>query len=146
MNERPNWFASAFRFVKTLTGLPGRSARIQSVPAAAANASDGAENPTLGDAGILTEPEINVANVAAEVRTDATPPDQQERERRRDLIRQLFNDFWTGGDEKPATFAKRLDAAEPYINIRLAACDADWRLDAATRQQLGLPVSSTAQS
>jgi hypothetical protein len=39
-------------------------------------------------------------------------PDQQEIQRRRELVRTLFNDFWSGRDDKPETFADRLDQAE----------------------------------
>jgi hypothetical protein len=66
-------------------------------------------------------------------------PDQEEIRRRRELIRSLFNDFWTGNDEKPVTFADRLDQAEPYLNERLVARGEPWRLDAGTRKMLGLP-------
>jgi hypothetical protein len=144
MNEqRPNWFVSAFRFVGALTGLRGRSVRDQSEPAAAAEENDEAEHATVASADIVAEPEIRTAEVTSEIRTDTgTPlPEQQERDHRRDLVRKLFNDFWTGIDEKPVTFAERLDAAVPYINMALTERDLGWQLDAATRKQLGLPVS-----
>ncbi len=54
-------------------------------------------------------------------------------------MRQFFNDFWIFTDDKPRTFAERLNRAEDHINERLAACGERWRLDAATRKQLGLP-------
>jgi Zinc-binding dehydrogenase len=69
-------------------------------------------------------------------------PDQQELERRRDIVRRFFNDFWKSADIKPATFAERLNQAEGYINERLAACGEIWRLNSATRKQLGLPPHS----
>jgi len=69
-------------------------------------------------------------------------PDKQEVQRRRDLIRTLFNDFWSAFDEKPSSFAARLDQAETYLNERLAACGETWTLDAGTRQVLGLPPRS----
>jgi hypothetical protein len=50
-----------------------------------------------------------------------TVPDQQEVERRRELIRMLFNDFWNGVYNKPAAFAQRFDEAEDYLNARLEA-------------------------
>ena len=62
-------------------------------------------------------------------------PDQQEIQRR-DLVRALFNDFWSGSDDKPAGFADRLNQAENYINERLAACGEFWQLDAKTRAML----------
>ena len=71
-------------------------------------------------------------------------PEQQEIQRRRELVRTLFNDFWSGCDEKPGTFADRLDQAESYLNERLAACGECWQLDAKTRKMLGLPRRSNS--
>lgn len=68
--------------------------------------------------------------------------DRQEIERRRNLVRTLFNDFWTGEDKKPASFTSRLDQAEDYMNKRLAANGEAWRLDTETRVILGLPPRS----
>jgi hypothetical protein len=68
-----------------------------------------------------------------------SPPVQWDDESRRKLIRQLFNEYWTGVEDKPPTFAERLEIAERYINERLAGRDVGWRLDAVTRKQLGLP-------
>jgi len=65
--------------------------------------------------------------------------DDQEIQRRRDLIRTLFNDFWSGAYEKPTAFVDRLDQAADYLNERLAATGEFWRLDAKTRVMLGLP-------
>jgi hypothetical protein len=73
-----------------------------------------------------------------------TVPDQQEIERRRNLVRTLFNDFWSGADNKPAAFVERLDQAEDYLNARLAANREFWRLDANTRAMLGLPPRSSS--
>jgi hypothetical protein len=73
-------------------------------------------------------------------------PDQQEIQRRRELIRVLFNDFWSGRDDKPATFADRLDQAEIYLNDRLTACGEYWQLDAKTRKLLGLPTRRSTAS
>ena len=70
--------------------------------------------------------------------------DQQEIERRRNLARTLFNDFWSGVDEKPVAFVERLDRAEDYLNERLAASGEFWRLDANTRVTLGLPPRSNS--
>ena len=64
--------------------------------------------------------------------TSEASPNKQEIERRREIVRQFF-------DDKPRTFAERLNRAEDHINERLAACGEAWRLDAATRKQLGLP-------
>jgi len=69
-------------------------------------------------------------------------PDKHEIQRRRDLVRTLFNDFWSGSDDKPTGFADRLNQAENYINERLTACGEFWQLDARTRAMLSLPPGS----
>ena len=78
--------------------------------------------------------------------TGLASPDQQEIQRRRELVRVLFNDFWSGRDDKPATFADRLDQAEIYLNDRLTACGEYWQLDAKTRKLLGLPTRRSTAS
>jgi hypothetical protein len=81
--------------------------------------------------------------ITADVRLDPVAPialDQDEIERRRNLVRNLFNDFWSGTHEKPAGFTERLDQAEDYLNERLAAHGEIWQLDATTRAVLGLPA------
>jgi hypothetical protein len=70
------------------------------------------------------------------------PPDQQEVQRRRELIRTLFNDFWSERDDKPRAFVDRLNEAETYLNERLAACGELWQLNAKTRKMLSLPPRS----
>ena len=52
--------------------------------------------------------------------TSEASPNKQEIERRRKIVRQFFNDFWTSTDDKPRTFAERLNRAEGHINERLA--------------------------
>lgn len=79
-------------------------------------------------------------------RAASSPPDQQEIQRRRELVRTLFNDFWSGRDDKPAAFVDRLNEAESYLNERLAATGEVWQLDAATRKMLGLPARSHSSS
>jgi hypothetical protein len=69
-------------------------------------------------------------------------PDQQEIQRRRELVRTLFNDFWNGRDDKPAAFVDRLDQAEACLNEQLTACGEVWQLDANTRKMLSLPPRS----
>jgi hypothetical protein len=71
--------------------------------------------------------------------------DTLEIERRRNLVRALFNDFWSGADDKPAAFVERLDQAEDYLNQRLAADGEFWRLDPNTRVMLGLPPRSNSR-
>jgi hypothetical protein len=69
----------------------------------------------------------------------AISPDQQEIQRRRELVRAPFNDFWNGRDDKPVTFVDRLNQAETYLNEQLTARGEPWQLDANTRKMLGLP-------
>jgi len=98
---------------------------------------------------VETEPAINVgpqpaASVEPPVRIGVDAggvPTQDEIERRRGLVRKFFNDYWSALDDKPASFAERLDGAEGYINERVAAGGEPWQLDPATRKQLGLPPS-----
>jgi hypothetical protein len=56
-------------------------------------------------------------------------------------VRAFFNDYWSSIEDKPASFAERLDGAEAYINERVEAGGEAWRLDPATRKLLGLPPS-----
>jgi len=73
-------------------------------------------------------------------------PDQQEIQRRRELVRAMFNDFWSGRDDKPSAFVDRLDQAELYLNKRLIACGEFWQLDAKTRKMLSLPPRSNSRN
>ena len=86
-------------------------------------------SPVTAD--VMVDPDVN--------RAARLVLDDQEIQRRRDSVRTLFNDFWTGADEKPASFVERLDQAEDYVNERLAATGEFWQLDAKTRVMLGLP-------
>jgi len=93
----------------------------------------------------FAEPAIADAKVSSDAQISPivqVVPDQQEIQRRRDLVRTLFNDFWSGSDDKPAGFADRLNQAENYINERLTACGEFWQLDAKTRAMLSLPPGS----
>ena len=75
--------------------------------------------------GKLGQLQIRVDSVAVgdksqiSIKTGASP-NQQEIERRGEIVRQFFNDFWTSTDDKPRTFAERLNRAEGRINERLA--------------------------
>jgi hypothetical protein len=88
--------------------------------------------------------DVKVGSDAQIIPIDHIVPDQQEIQRRRDLVRALFNDFWSGSPDKPAGFADRLNQAENYINERLAACGEFWQLDAKTRAMLSLPPGSNS--
>ena len=92
-----------------------------------------------GDA-LQTERVAVDAKIDRDVQVDrvAAPPDDQEVQRRRDLVRTMFNDFWSGFENKPTSFADRLDQAESYLNERLTACGEFSRLDAKTRELLWL--------
>ena len=87
---------------------------------------------------VLTTTKSFTVPVNAEVKVDTdaqidspvfTVPDQEEIQRRRDLVRTLFNDFWSEAHDKPAAFVERLDQAEDYVNARLTACGESWQLD-----------------
>jgi hypothetical protein len=84
-------------------------------------------------AGVKVDTDAPIDSAAASV------IDQGEIQRRRDSVRSLFNDFWSGAHEKPAAFLERLDQAEDYVNERLAEIGEFWQLDANTRVMLGLP-------
>jgi hypothetical protein len=104
-------------------------------------------NPTITES--FTGPIIADVKVDADAQFESaasTVLDQEEIQRRRDLVRTLFNDFWTGSHEKPAAFVDRLDQAEDYVNKRLAASGEFWQLDAKTRLMLGLPPSKSSSA
>ena len=86
---------------------------------------------------IAARPESQISTTAE------ASPNQQEIERRREIVRHFFNDFWISAEDKPGTFAERLNRAEGHINERLAARGETWQLDAASRKQLGLPPPKT---
>jgi len=135
MRDGSDWLASALGFLQSFAGgVNGPS------PAAdtAASEKPGMQHAADGLSGLGLE-------AATQATADAGGlPDGLDLERRRDLVRGLFNDFWNGVEEKPPTFLDRLDAAEGYINDRLADRNLGWRLDAETRKQLGLPISRSS--
>ena len=92
-----------------------------------------AEEEPVADS-VAVQPESHQIGITSEA-----SPNQQEIERRREIVRQFFNDFWSSAEDKPGTFAERLNRAEGHINERLAARGETWQLDAASRKQLGLP-------
>ena len=91
-----------------------------------------------------TKPAVSAANVPGAKADLITPitPDREEIERRRNLVRMLFNGYWSGVADKPAAFSERFDQAEEHLNERLAAEGEIWRIDAHTRVMLGLPPRS----
>jgi hypothetical protein len=97
----------------------------------------GAESPVVEDETSAAEVELAQATPVDVIST--IPPNRHEIQRRRELVRALFNDFWNGNDDKPATFVDRFNQAEAYLNERLTACGESWQLDVNTRKMLGLP-------
>ncbi len=90
------------------------------------------ENVVLTTTRSFTVPVTAGVKVDTDAQIDSaasTVLDQEEIQRRRDLVRMLFNDFWSGAHDKPAAFVERLDQAEDYVNERLTACGEFWRLD-----------------
>jgi hypothetical protein len=110
--------------------------------------------PVIEDAGVKPSvrepspapvtPVVMIGPAAATNRVAHPVPNDQEIQRRRDLVRVLFNDFWSEAHDKPAAFVDRLAQAEPYINERLTACGEFWQLDAETRKTLGLPFTKNS--
>jgi hypothetical protein len=149
MAEGASWIARAFALFDALIKPRGAPQPDQSV-ATAPGEGPPPEGPVDDSAASLPRPELafeadaparpDVAKIETPLAEPIeSPPTQRDDESRRKLIRQLFNDYWTGVEDKPATFAERLQIAERYINERLADRDVGWRLDAVTRKQLGLP-------
>jgi hypothetical protein len=115
-------------------------------PASAEDRAERAAVETGAVATALVTDGLNVGPNAGIDRVAHSVPDTQEIERRRNLVRMLFNDFWSGVYEKPAAFVERLDQAEDYVNERLAASGEIWQLDAKTRAMLGLPHTKSSAS
>jgi hypothetical protein len=146
------WIKSAVEFIKPpasprQTGLrqawpqPDVPGEVDSHTVAQDASPDAVE--TRPHSPISVEPEIRLG-VESESRISVEPeglPSQEEIDRRRGVVRAFFNDYWSSADDKPASFAERLDRAEGYINERVAAGGESWRLGPATRKQLGLPPS-----
>jgi hypothetical protein len=149
------WIRSAVEFVKT----PAPSRKTGPGPDVPIAIDSPTAEQDAGPVDIETRPEILISvepesrvSVEPESRISAdpenpvsvepeTPPSQEEIDRRRGIVRKFFNDYWSSIDDKPASFAERLDGAEGYINERVAAGGEAWRLSPATRKQLGLPPS-----
>jgi hypothetical protein len=117
----------------------------------AAEEAGAAATATETAAATLTAQAPVIAAITADATTDQDaqvcrvvpfPPHQQEIQRRRELVRTLFNDFWSGRDDKPPAFVDRLNEAETYLNERLVVCGEPWQLDAKTRNMLSLPPRS----
>jgi hypothetical protein len=128
-----DWIKIGVEFIKALPGQWKGS----SDPNAPSEIVDtvAEEAPRADSIAVGDESQISITSEAS--------PNQQEIERRREIVRQFFNDFWVSAEDKPRTFAERLNRAEGHINERLAARGEIWQLDAASRKQLGLPPPKT---
>ena len=122
--------------MRTIQGLAGQW-KGSSHPKTPSETMDTVAEGAPGADSIALQPESQIS-----VTCEASP-NQQEIERRRKIVRQFFNDFWMSTDDKPRTFAERLNGAEDHINEQLAARGETWQLDATTRKQLGLPPPRT---
>jgi hypothetical protein len=127
------WIKIGVEFIKTLAGQWKGSSQ----PHAPSETMDDMAEEAPGADSFAGQPESQIS-----IPSEASP-NKQEIERRRKIVRQFFNDFWMPSDDKPATFAERLNRAEGHINERLAAREETWRLDTVTRKQLGLPPPKT---
>jgi hypothetical protein len=158
----PGWIKSAVELVK----MPARPRKASPQPDSPHEAHDTPDTHETQDIDSRTAPQElsphdrpdvieslpeSRTSIAPESRTGIEPerrvgesessPSQEEIDRRRSLVRGFFNDYWSSVDDKPTSFAERLDRAEGYINERVAAGGENWRLGPATRKQLGLPPS-----
>jgi hypothetical protein len=127
------WIKIGVEFIKALAGQWKGSSHPND-PSEIVNTMT-EEAPCAGSVAVGDESQMGVTAEAS--------PNQQEIARRREIVRQFFNDFWRYTDDKPGTFAERLNRAEGHINERLAARGETWQLDATTRKQLGLPLPKT---
>jgi hypothetical protein len=154
MRDGAGWIAQAFKLFDALIN-PRRSPQPDQSVATASCEGVTSEVPADSSAAsrLPLEPASEADALAphdeSEVETSSaeqieSPAVQPDAESQRKLIRQLFNEYWQGIEDKPPTFAERLEIAERYINDQLASRDVGWRLDAITRKQLGLPSSRVA--
>jgi len=127
------WIKIGVEFIKALAGQWKVSSRPKD-PVKLRNTM-AEEAPRADSVAVGDESQISIKTGAS--------PNQQEIARRREIVRQFFNDFWVSAEDKPGTFAERLDRAEGHINERLAARGETWQLDAASRKKLGLPPPKT---
>jgi hypothetical protein len=127
------------------TEIPTDSTAVEAGAGAAATKS-AVVTPTV-EAPLITDAtaDAKIGQEAPVSHVAPSPTDQQEIQRRRALVRALFNDFWSERDDKPVTFVDRLDQAEAFLNGRLAACGELWQLDGESRKILGLPPRSSSR-
>jgi len=151
MGEGVRWIAQAFKLFDALIN-PRRSSQlgppVATAPSEEPTPAAPADDPAASSFHVELASEADALASHGEPELETSPSEQIESlpvqlddESRRKLIRQLFNEYWNGIEDKPPTFAERLEIAERYINDQLASRDVGWRLDAITRKQLGLPSS-----
>jgi hypothetical protein len=140
------YFSRPRRAASDIAAEPGRESAAEEAGADAAATESAVETPTT--TATFTTPVTADGKIGQDVQVSCVVPirqDQQEIQRRLELVRAMFNDFWSGCDDKPAAFVDRLDQAEPYLNERLTACGEFWQLDANTRKMLSLPPRSNSR-
>jgi hypothetical protein len=138
------WFAQIGATIKTVTkhflrprhpGYPFTAEqRAESTLEEAGAATENVVANLTTTAEPFTAPVTAGVNVDTDALSDsaaATVLDHEEIQRRRDLVRMLFNDFWSGAYEKPATVR---GAARPGRRSCERAISGDWRILAARRQ------------
>jgi hypothetical protein len=160
----PHWVKISIDFIKALARQ--RNGRPQGYPPSEPDGRIASECLVTGSESIVVRPESQISikkedlpspqelerhdnSTAAKslefapdgfaIRPESQNCTRRELERRREIVRQFFNDFWRAADDKPVTFGERPNQAESYINERLAPRGEAWQLDPATRKQLGLP-------
>jgi hypothetical protein len=141
------YFSRPRRAASDIAAETGRESAAEEAGADAAAIESAVETPTT--TATFTTPVTADEKIGQAVQVSCVVPirpDQQEIRRRLELVRAMFNDFWSGCDDKPAAFVDRLDQAEPYLNERLTACGEFWQIDANTRKMLSLPPRSHARS
>jgi hypothetical protein len=95
------WIKIGVEFVKA---LPGQWKGSSDPNACSETANTMAEEaPGADSIAVRLESQISIKT--------GTSPNQQEIERRREIVRQFFTDFWVSAEDKPGTFAERLNRA-----------------------------------
>jgi hypothetical protein len=135
LNKPIKYFLSVRDFTPDGKPIEGRAERTAAV---ALGTEKTAGNPATDNSFIVSIPADAKSGPVGSIALD-----QDEIQRRRNVVRMLFNDYWNGTYEKPAAFVERLDQAEDYLNERLAASGEIWQLDAKTRVMLGLPPTKS---
>jgi hypothetical protein len=124
MGEGVHWIAQAFK----LFALINRRRSAQPDPSVATASSESlttvapADNPAASSLRVEPASQADALAPHDESEVEASPdeqiespPSQWDDESRRHLVRQLFNEYWNGIDDKPPTFAERFEIAEGYI-------------------------------